>query len=368
MRVLWLVKGLGPGGAERLLVAAAASHDRAGFDLESCYLVPWKDALVADLAGLGVPSECIGVGNDRDLRWMARLRERLVRRPVDVLHAHSPYPAALARLVARSVPRAVRPRLVFTVHNTWHSFAPLTRSLNGATFALDDADIAVSSEVHDTLPPGLRRRTEVVVHGIRLDEVAAQNRFRPDVRRELGLNPDEIVIGTIANFRRQKDYPNLLAAARILADRGVPARIVAVGQGQLEGETRALHTRLGLGNRVVLLGRREDAVKVLAACDVFTLASHNEGLPVALMEALALGLPVVATAVGGVPGAVTNDVEGILVPPKEPVQLADALAKMAADPALRARMGAAAARTARRFDIRVAVRRIEDLYRRVLAS
>jgi glycosyltransferase involved in cell wall biosynthesis len=143
---------------------------------------------------------------------------------------------------------------------------------------------------------------------------------------------------------------------------------VAVGQGQLEDETRALHARLGLGDRVMLLGRRDDAVRVLGACDIFTLASDNEGLPVAVMEALALGLPIVATAVGGVPGAVTDGVEGILVPPKQPGSLADALAALAADPGRRADMGAAARVAAKRFDIDAATRRVEDIYRAVVGS
>jgi glycosyltransferase involved in cell wall biosynthesis len=144
-------------------------------------------------------------------------------------------------------------------------------------------------------------------------------------------------------------------------------RIVAVGQGQLEAESRALHAQLGLGDRVLLLGRRDDAVRVLAACDLFTLASDNEGLPVAVMEALALGLPVVATAVGGVPEAVTDGVEGVLVPPKQPEALADALAALAADPERRAAMGLAASARSETFDIRVAARRLEDIYRQVLA-
>ena len=142
-------------------------------------------------------------------------------------------------------------------------------------------------------------------HGAALD---------PPQSRGLCIASGELVIATIANFRAQKDYPNLLAAARILIDRGVAARIVAVGQGPLEAEMRALHDELDLGDRVLLLGQRDDAMRVLAACDVFTLASDNEGLPVSIMEALALGLPVVATAVGGIPEAITDGVEGLLVP------------------------------------------------------
>src|SRR3954470_24966790 len=153
IRVLWLIKGLGPGGAERLLVAAAARHDRDAFDFETAYLLPWKDALVGELAARDVPSTCLDVRHEQDLRWAQRLRRRLQAAPVDVLHAHSPYPAAIARLVARSLPRAQRPRLVYTTHNTWKSFKWPTRVLNGVTMPLDDADVVVSREAQASIWP-----------------------------------------------------------------------------------------------------------------------------------------------------------------------------------------------------------------------
>ena len=181
-----------------------------------------------------------------------------------------------------------------------------------------------SEVVRSTLPTRPRSRTQTVVHGIDLAGVREQRARRAAVRAELGLAPDEFVVGTVANFRAQKDYPNLLAAARLLADRDVPVRIVAVGQGPQEAETRALHASLDLHGRVILTGRRDDAVAVMGACDAFVMASNNEGLPVAIMEALALGLPVVSTAVGGIPEAITDDVEGLLVPARDPGALADA--------------------------------------------
>ncbi|MGZ4688209.1 MAG: glycosyltransferase [Acidimicrobiia bacterium] len=368
IRVLWLVKGLGPGGAEHLLVAAATVHDREAFSFEVDYLLPWKDALVPDLEALGVRTHCLEVRDERDLRWAARLRARLLRDPVDILHAHSPYPAGIARLVVRSLPKRVRPKLVYTVHNTFPSFSAPTRILNGLTYWLDDADLAVSTEVHETIWSGLQDRTEVVVHGVLLAEVQAQLEQRADARAELGLGADEIVVGTVANFRAQKDYPNLLATARLLIDRGWQGRIVAVGQGPLEAEMRALHERLDLGDRVLLLGQRSDAVRVLAACDVFTMASDNEGLPVALMEALALGLPVAATRVGGIPEAVTDGVQGLLVPPKNPAALADAIMAITGDDDRRTQMAKAARAAGERFDIRVAVARIEQLYRDLVSS
>ena len=170
------------------------------------------------------------------------------------------------------------------MHNTFPSFSTPTRILNGMTYPLDDADLAVSNEVHDTIWPRLQSRTEVVVHGVLLEAGPGRLAHRDDVRAELGIGPDEIVVGTIANFRPQKDYPNLLAAPRRLLDRGVDGPFGSSRSGRVRSKPRCAPSthRLGLGDRVLLLGQRADAVRVLAACDVFTMASDNEGLPVAL--------------------------------------------------------------------------------------
>jgi glycosyltransferase involved in cell wall biosynthesis len=187
------------------------------------------------------------------------------------------------------------------------------------------------------------------------------------MRAELDLQPSEIVIGTVANYREQKDYPTLLEAAADVIGRGLLVRFVAVGQGPLHDAIHARHEALGLGDRFLLLGYRADAVRVLAACDVFCLASRWEGLPVALMEALVLGLPVVATAVGGVAEAVTDGREGLLVAPGRPRELADALARVVTDARLRASLARAASERGASFDITRATRRIEARYREMTA-
>ncbi len=367
IRVLWLVKGLGPGGAERLLVAAAGRHDRDAFAITCAYLLPWKQQLAPELEALGVNTVCLNVRDERDVRWALRLRRLLAADPVDILHAHSPYPAGIGRLVTRTLPRRIRPRVIYTLHNTWGSFARPSRVLNGWTMPLDTADLSVSHQAYATLPPKLAARTEVLIHGI--DLVAMQGLAdRAGARRDLGIDDDDMVFGTVANFRAQKDYPNLLAAARTLADRGVPVRFLVVGQGPLDSEIRAEHERLGLQDTVTILGERHDAVRVMSACDGFVLASNNEGLPVALMEALAIGLPIVATDVGGVAEAVTPEENGLLVPARDPGALADAIQALVDDPDCRARLAAGATASAGRFDIGRTVTRVESIYRAAVAG
>jgi len=368
LRVLWLINGLGPGGAERLLVAHAAAADGAGFQYEAAYLVPWKDHLVPELASLGVTARCLGTGSPLDLRWALRLRRLLEAGRHDVLHVHSPTPAAVSRLLARTLPAARRPAIVYTEHNHWPMYRKVTRLVNRVTYGLNDAVLAVSADARDSVSPRHRGRVEVVHHGIDVAAVRAQPADRAELRAELGVAPGEVLVATVANLRREKAYPDLLAAARQVLDAGLAVRFVAVGQGPLEAEIADLHARLGLGSHFTLLGYRSDVLRILGAADVFALASVHEGLPVAVMEALALGLPVVATAVGGLPEAVTDGVEGLLVPAGRPDLLAAALSRVVSDPDLRLRLSAAARRGAERFDAGRSTARVEAVYREVAAG
>jgi glycosyltransferase involved in cell wall biosynthesis len=360
LTVLWLIKGLGRGGAEMLLVNQARAARGSSVTYEVGYLVPWKTALVPDLEAAGVRVNNFACKREWDLRWAIRLGRRLWREPVDVVHAHSPYVAAIARLVVRALPRSRRPAMVYTEHNEWPRHKRASRWANRVTFGLDDAHFAVSDQVRASIPRS--DSVEVLVHGIDLATTASVLTQRDEVRAELGVAPDEVVVGIVANFRKEKAYQDWIAAAAALpADR--PVRFVSVGQGPLEEEMRDLVCDLGLDDRVTLLGSRDDAVRVMSSFDIFTLSSVHEGLPVSLMDALALGLPVAATTAGGIPQAVTDGVEGLLVPPARPDRLAGAIDRLAGDPALRESMGRAAGNRAGEYDVSRALARLEDVYR-----
>ena len=213
-----------------------------------------------------------------------------------------------------------------------------------------------------------RRRTEVVVHGVDLAAVRAAASAHAGMRAELGLEPNEIVIGTVANYRAQKDYPTLLAAAADVIGRGLAVRFVAVGQGPLHDEIHPRHQELGLGDRFLLLGQRPDAIRVLAACDVFCLASKWEGLPVALMEALVLGLPVGRDRGGRSRRNRARRSRGIAGCARPAARVG-----RGARPRRHRRHAAGRAGTRRArergasFDITRAARRIENLYREITA-
>jgi glycosyltransferase involved in cell wall biosynthesis len=337
------------------------------FALRVVFLLPWKDHLVPALEELGVKCTCLDVRDERDVRWASRFRRLLIRDPVDIVHAHSPYAAAIGRLVVRSLPRAKRPRLVSTEHNPWSTFKLPTRLANRLTAPLDDAILAVSAEARASMSGRQRDRAQVLVHGIDVAGTAGQRSSREATRHELAIPDDVVAIGTVANYHPKKDWPNLLAAVRELVDRGLPIQVVAVGQGPLEAEVEARRRELRLEHHVTLTGYRPDAVRLMAGCDVFVLASRYEGLPVVLMEASALGLPIVTTAVGGIPDVFTDGVDALIVPPGSPRLLADALESLVLDPGERERLGTAAALRAPEFSISRAVTEIESTYRRVLA-
>lgn len=328
-------------------------------------MLPKKDHLTGRLETAGVTTYCLSrVDNDR--RWPLRLAKMVRSGDYDIIHVHSPMPGSIARLAARSKGRR-RPKIVTTEHNAWGTFVRPTRWLNRLTSRWNDSAFAVSDEVRDSMHGGSGGAVPVTLaHGIDVAHAASFSSQRSAARAEFGISDDEFVIGTVANFRVQKDYPNLLEAARQLTARGVAARWLIVGQGPLEMETRQLAHTLALGDRSLFTGFRPDAVRVMSAFDVFTLASSWEGLPVALMEALALGLPVVSTGVGGVAEAMEDGVDAILVPPRSATALADAWQRVMTDEGERAALSAAARSRSPEFDVSRAQRAIEAEYLRLV--
>jgi len=362
-RILHLAKGLGRGGAEQLLVNAAAYRDRSRFEYRVAYLLPWKDALVPELRALGVPVHLLGDG--RGPAWIPRLR-RLVRvHGVELIHAHSPYAAVGARVAFPPGPGA--PRLVCTEHNMWEKYHRATYWANAATFPRNRRVFAVSEGVRSSIryPAPLQwlpmPQVETLHQG--LDPAAVSGWGDPaGVRAELGIPHGNPVVGTVGNFTPQKGHEHLLEAAAIVR-RSVPdVRFVLVGQGPHEPVVRRHAERLGLNGSAVFAGFREDAPRVAGAFDVFTLSSLQEGLSIAMLEAMAMGRPVVVTDVGGAREVVRDEREGILVPPGDPARLAESLLALLSDADRRRRMGEAARARAAAFDIRTTVSRYEEVY------
>jgi glycosyltransferase involved in cell wall biosynthesis len=348
-----------------LLVSTAAAADRSAVDYEVAYLLPWKQQLVPELEALGVPTH--GLAGRRglaDLRWLPRLRA--LARDFDIVHVHSPAVAALARVWLRAGRHA--PILVSTEHNVWSSHGRLTRIANAATAPLDRVRWAVSDEVVRSMWPRWRAQAEVLVQGVPVSQLDARRIERPAARIAQGWSPDDVVVAIVANLRANKDYPTLFEAASIAMRAEPRLRFVSIGQGPLETELRAALATRGLDDRFVMLGYHADPCSVIVGADVFTLTSRHEGLPISLLEGMALGLAPVVTDVGGVSEVVTDGVDGLLVPPARPDLLAAAYERMAVDVSLRTRLGTAAHARASDYDIGRTARAVEARYAALLAS
>ena len=260
-----------------------------------------------------------------------------------------------------------RPAVVYTEHNTWDRYRPATRLLNAWTFGWNDAVIAVSQSVAASI--GRRRMpVNVVPNGIDVGATESNALGRREARSTLGVPDDAFAIGTVGGLTPKKGHSVLVRAAARVVDSEPSARFVFVG---LPAQPSAIEREIAaarLESHVLLAGYRPEAARLMRAFDVYCLPSLYEGMPISLLEAMALGVPSVVTSAGGVPEVVTDGVDALVVPPSDPGALADALVSLAHDDPLRAKLAAEARRTVEGFDLKEMVRRTEAVYVEALST
>jgi glycosyltransferase involved in cell wall biosynthesis len=229
--------------------------------------------------------------------------------------------------------------------------------------------VAVSDDIARGLLEGAwapAERLHTVLNGVDLQHFRP-SRDRGASRAPLGLPLTVPVIGTVARLSPEKDQFTLLQAFARVRQALPEARLVIVGDGPLRPDLTAQSQELGVAEHTLFLGERSDVAALFGAMDVFCLPSRTEGTSLTLLEAMASGLPVVATAVGGTPEVVEADRSGFLVPPAEPQALADALVRVLKHPDLADRMGAAGRGiVAARYSLRAMVEQYSELYERML--
>lgn len=286
--------------------------------------------------------------------------------PFDVIHAHSSKGGALARLAARWL----RTPAVYTPH----AFVTLDPTLSATKRAIYGrierwlaaqcaAIIAVSEdEAEHARSLGIASaKIHVVPNGI----------DRPDfppryfARAKLGLSADDVAVGFVGRLAPQKAPEVLLAAFASLAPSHQQARLIFVGSGPLEAELRRLAEQRGVAAQVNFVGDVV-ATQLMPAMDLFCLSSRYEGLPYVLLEALAAGLPIVATSVGGVATCVTADRNGIVVPPDDAAALSNALGRLIENAELRRSFAAASAAMATRFTAEQMVEQTLAVYSQIV--
>ena len=363
IRVLETLATLKRAGAERVAVSIACGLDSARFETEVVSLKPpFPGGFEPVLEEHGVAVRHLGKRDGFDPRMWPRLAAAMRAFRPDIVHTHS-YVMRYA-LPAWSVARSGA--MVHTVHNlAEREVEPLGRAVHRLAFRMGAVPVAISNEVARSF----ERMYGFAPAATIPNGADTRNGFRPGARaawrRGCGFGERDFLVASAARFEPQKNPLGLIGAfARALG--GNPAaRLVMAGEGSLLEASRALAARLGMGSRVHFCGLCLDVPEMLSACDLFVLASDWEGSSVAVMEAMAARLPVVATAVGGVPELVEDGVTGVLVPAGDAAALAAALAGLAADPDRRGEFSAAAAHRALQFDVSAMVERYAALFERV---
>ena len=363
VRILHLITELGVGGAQKVLAQLLPRLNRERFAPTVACLYGGEGEVGGAIRAMGVST----VDLEMTARWRVDAGWRLYRllrseRPA-ILHTWLFHANVMGRLIGRlaGVPIVLSGERTMGMENAWRY------RVNRFTDGLADRVVCVSEEVarfcvEEVGTP--RDKVTVIPNGVDVKRYADL----PDVaeaRSQLGMPQEKPLVGTVARLEPAKRMDVLLQTMALVPT----ASAVIVGDGRQRSALETLAEQLKLADRVWFVGHREDVRCWLAALDLFVLCSDREGMPNAVLEAMAAGLPVAATAVGGVPEVVVDGVTGVLVPPGEPATLAEAVAGLLGDKELRRRMGEAGQRRIEEcFSVERTVERTEALYEELLAE
>ena len=324
-----------------------------------------------ELQSAGFTVEVLDRKPGLDRRCMKRLRRFVRSQKADIVHAHqyTPFFYSLAAGAGRR-----RPPVLFTEHGRWFPDCPSRKRkvFNRLFLRRGDRVVAVGNSVKRALVDneGIpEHRIQVIYNGIDLTRYDLPSTHRDAVRDSLGLTGGDFIIIQVARLDALKDHLTAVRAMKVVARTLPHAKLLIVGSGPQEATILAEIERHGLNDHVRLLGLRHDIPDLLAAADAFLLTSVSEGIPLTLIEAMAAGLPVVSTNVGGVSEVVEDGVTGILAPAGDDTALGNALLTIAASPEqCRAFITSAEIRAADRFSERQMIDEYRRLYDRMLVA
>lgn len=364
IKILFLITGLNAGGAEIMLYKLIQKINRQKFTPVVVSLLP-KGIVGEKIEKEGVKVYSLDMCSKLDISVAWKLYRLLKQINPDVLHTHLFHANFLGRVIG---PYAHIPVIISTIHSI-NFGGGLRETVLRLTNQCADQTTTISRIVGQSLL-GRRivspARLNIVYNGIDIKKAGGKLSFTDaeTLRRELQIQPETPFIFSAGRLQEQKAYPYLINAALLLKQRKIDYAILIAGDGEMRSQLEGQVKQLGLEDRIVFLGFREDIPQLIALADVFVLSSLWEGLPVVILEAMAAGLPVVSADVGGVAELVVDGETGYLVPPGDPRALADALEKVLSLPAgKKAALGRAGRkRVEENFTLEQMVAAYEQLY------
>jgi len=301
----------------------------------------------ADFTDYKVPFQRLDIAGGPSLAVLLKLRALLHHEGFDILHCHSARAAFYGR-VGGALLRGRRPRIVYSIHGFTAPHYGFVKSrillgMERLLMPLTDAFIAVSeAERTDFLAAGFapRERVHLVRYGIDTARFHDAEVDRAEQRTALGVPADAPLVTTVCRLYFPKDVDTLLKAFAVVSAQCPHVHLLVVGDGPYRPQVESLIAQLGLATDVTLAGFRRDIPQILAVSDIFVLSTTaGEGLPITILEAMASGLPVVASDVTGVKEEVIHQHTGLTVPPKNPVALFEALLDLLRDEQKASTMG-----------------------------
>lgn len=368
VRLLYLIVTLPVGGAEEHLLSLVRNLDHERFSPLVC-CIGKSGPIGKEIENTG--GRVIELGKlergGYDGKIVSLLVDTIRRERVGLIHSHLYHANFYGRLAAS---RAGVP-VVCSIHNTYVRPKAHRRIINWWLARRTPVIIAGSEAIkndilrYDGVPSGTVR---VIPYGVDVEKFDIPL-SRNEARKKLGFSADRFLVGTVGRLEEQKGQSYLVEAAAMLRREGLNISLLLIGSGREEKRLRDLVAREGIAEEVLFLGTRRDLPDLFRAMDVFVLSSLWEGLPLALLSAMASGVPVVATPVGGIPEVIRDGVNGFLVPPADAGALAAALRRVREDPGRASTFGEAGAETVRSgYSHRGNAQNVMEIYDEVLAG
>ncbi len=354
------------GGPDKTILNSPRFFGPLGYRMLCAYMHPPEDpgfdALRKKAAAWQAPLISIPDRGAWDWKVISRLLHICRRERVEIWHGHDYKSNALGLLLRRFWPM----RLVTTVHG-WVKHTrrtPVYYKVDQLCLPRYESVICVSEDLyHECRACGVPEDRCILIENA-IDTVQfARRQTAEQAKANLGLPKNRFVIGAVGRLSAEKGFDVLLQAGRLALEQGLELSIVIAGGGQEQANLEALAERLGMRDRVHLLGYAGDPRPIFEAMDVFVLSSYREGLPNVLLEAAALQVPIVATRIAGVPRLIQHGENGLLVEPGDLESLAQAMIQLSEDPALGARFAAAGRqRIETEYDFSKRIEKIRDIY------
>ena len=347
LRIIHVVSSLGVGGMERMLLQLASAQQSAGHQV--AILALRGGPLQHEAATRSLRTHVLGGG--RFARVVSASRVFLAAQP-DIVHVHNPTSLHYA-VLSKMTPRA---SIIVTLHGDQDTHARLGSNFE---WRLTSSAVVVSNAALTTLRLSRCAGPLTVIHnGIESTSIAASG-------TKARLENHDVLVGVmVARIDGRKGHGTLIRGLHDLKNSGINIRVLVIGDGAERGKVEQHARALALNEKhIQFLGRRSDIDDLLSAADFFVLPSDIEGLPMAILEAMAHGLPIVASNVGGIPEIIDDEREGLLFPAGDATALALAIRRLASDPFLRRRLGdAARQRVSAQFSLNAMVRKYDDVY------